>query len=168
MKFSLLTQSTTKLLRRAKTFPAMFIGALRSLVGIIYSIMVRATLLTLISCLALLESLVKITAESLASLMLYSTQFIIILLKTFERLTTLSTKTKIMDLVWWRLKLTIKLIRLVGDRINTLRSSRVRLQTKLKPKPTLIMWTRFQERLARLTKRREAAQTKQSEMSSET
>ena len=167
MKFSLLTQSTTKLLRRAKIFLETSTGALRSLVGIIYSITVRATLLTLISCLALWEFLVRITAESLASSMLYFTQFIIILLKTFERLTTLSTKTKIMALVWWRLKLTIKLIRLVADRINTLRSSRVRLQMKLKPKPTLIMWTRFQERLVPSIRRHEVEQTKQSEMSSE-
>jgi hypothetical protein len=99
-----------------------------------------------------------------ASLMLYFTQFIIILLKIFERLTTLSTKTKIMDLVWWRLRLTIKLIRLVADRINTLR---VRLQMKQRPKQTLIMWTKYQERLVHSIRRHEVEQTKQSETSSE-
>jgi len=74
MKSSLLIQSITKLLKRVKIFPAMFIGGLKSLIGTIYSIMEKIILLILISCLALSEFLVRTTVENLALLMHYSTQ----------------------------------------------------------------------------------------------
>ena len=134
MKFSRLIQNITRLFKSVKTFLEMSTGKLKSLAGTIYSTTEKAILSTLINCLGRWESLEETLAVNLVSLILCFTRFIITLLKIFEKLTTLSTKTRTTALVWWRLRRTIRLIRFLGSRRNTLRSLKVNLRTKLKPK----------------------------------
>ena len=136
MKSTLLIQDIIKLSRKMKTFLETFIGRLRNSVGTTYSTMEKAILSILINCLELWESLEKTLVVNLASLIHCSTQSIIILLKIFEKLTTLSTKIKTKALEWWRLRQIIRLTRFLGNRRSTLKNLRVRLRMRREPKPT--------------------------------
>ena len=133
MKYILLMQNIMPWQNPMRRPLEMCHGKSKTSSGTIFSTMGKATNWILLNLLELSEYLVKTIVVNLASLIVYYIQFIITLLKIFEKTTTSSMSTKIKALRWWRLRLVIKLTRFQGNRISTLRNLKASLRMRQKP-----------------------------------